>query len=73
MRELARLDGPEEATRGDRLVHVHRSIVPSLPMSFESRPTHGSRSSRMFQTIASRPPGRRIRAISGSATGWSNQ
>ena len=34
---------------------------------------HGSSSSRVFQTSASRPPGRRTRAISGSATAWSNQ
>ena len=37
------------------------------------RAIHGSRSSREFQTSASRPPGRSTRAISGSALSWSNQ
>ena len=38
-----------------------------------SRAIHGSRSSREFQTSARRPPGRSTRAISGSASSWSNQ
>ena len=42
-------------------------------MIAESRAIHGSRSSREFQTSASRPPGRSTRAISGSASSWSNQ
>ena len=43
-------------------------------MIAERRAIHGSRSSREFHTSASRPPPvRRTRAISGSATAWSNQ
>ena len=41
------------------------SSTVSLPMTSLSRATHGSRSSREFQTGARRPPGRSTRAISG--------
>ena len=42
-------------------------------MIVPSRRTHGTRSSRWFQTSESRPPVLRTRAISGSARSWSNQ
>ena len=50
-----------------------QSWTDSLPMIALNRAIHGSRSSRVFQTSARRPPGRSTRAISGSATAWSNQ
>ena len=51
-----------------------RSSSPSLPTTSSlSCATHGSRSSRVFQTSAIRPPGRSTRAISRSAGPWSNQ
>ena len=37
------------------------------------RRTHGMRSSRLFHTRATWPPGLSTRAISGSAASWSNQ
>ena len=37
------------------------------------RRTHGMRSSRLFHTSATWPPGLSTRAISGSAASWSNQ
>ena len=50
-----------------------RSIDSVPSASSLSCATHGSRSSRVFQTSASRPPGRSTRAISRNAGPWSNQ
>ena len=67
------LDGPEQAARVDRLDRLPRRRRSAPPSRRSARSTHGSLSSRTFQTSAMRPPGRSTRAISTSAGPWSNQ
>ena len=73
MPELRHLEYPEMGTRSPDGGGTSARFASALPITRDSSATHGAVVSLRFHANASRPPGRRTRAISGTAKAWSNQ